>query len=127
MKTFYMNGILWHVKFVSPHSDWLVDRTGTLTVATTDPATSTVYLSDSLEGEFLLHVLIHELGHCILASYSLLDDIHRMVCPEYWIEMEEWICNFIANYGWQIFTDAYEILGYDALDILPYELERLIS
>lgn len=126
MKTFYMNGIIWRVKFVSPNSDLLVDRTGTLTVATTDPVSKTVYVSDSLEGEFLVRVLIHELGHCVLTSYSLLDDIHRMVYPEYWIEMEEWVCNFIANYGWQIFTQAYSILGYDALDILPYELERLI-
>ena len=126
MKTFYMNGIIWRVKFVSPNSDLLVDRTGTLTVATTDPVRKTVYLSDSLEGEFLVRVLIHQLGHCVLASYSLLDVIHRMEYPEYWIEMEEWVCNFIANYGWQIFTQAYSILGYDALDILPYELERLI-
>lgn len=126
MMTFYMNGIIWRVEFVSPHSDLLVDRTGAMTVATTDPMTHMVYLSDSLEGEFLIHVLIHELGHCILASYSLLDDIHRMCYPEKWIEMEEWVCNFLANYGWQVFTQAYSILGMNALDILPGELERLI-
>lgn len=124
---FYMNGYLWRVEFVSPDSDLLVDRTGTLTVATTDPTTHRIYLSNTLEGEFLIRVLVHELGHSVMVSYSLLDDIHRMVYPNHWIEAEEWVCNFIANYGWQIFTTAYLILGYEAIDILPNELERLIS
>lgn len=123
---FYMNGYLWRVEFVSPDSDLLVDRTGTLTVATTDPTTHKIYLSNTLEGEFLIRVLVHELGHSVMVSYSLLDDIHRMVYPNHWIEAEEWVCNFIANYGWQIFTTAYSILGYEAIDILPGELERLI-
>lgn len=123
---FYMNGYLWRVEFVSPDSDLLVDRTGTLTVATTDPTTHRIYLSNTLEGEFLIRVLVHELGHSVMVSYSLLDDIHRMVYPSHWIEAEEWVCNFIANYGWQIFTTAYSILGYEAIDILPNELERLI-
>lgn len=123
---FYMNGYLWRVEFVSPDSDLLVDRTGTLTVATTDPTTHRIYLSNTLEGEFLIRVLVHELGHSVMVSYSLLDDIHRMVYPNHWIEAEEWVCNFIANYGWQIFITAYSILGYEAIDILPNELERLI-
>lgn len=123
---FYMNGYLWRVEFVSPDSDLLVDRTGTLTVATTDPTAYRIYLSNALEGEFLIRVLAHELGHSVMVSYSLLDDIHRMVYPNHWIEAEEWVCNFIANYGWQIFTTAYSILGYEAIDILPNELERLI-
>lgn len=123
---FYMNEYLWRVEFVSPDSDLLVDRTGTLTVATTDPTTYRIYLSNTLEGEFLIRVLVHELSHSVMVSYSLLDDIHRMVYPNHWIEAEEWVCNFIANYGWQIFTTAYSILGYEAIDILPGELERLI-
>lgn len=113
--------------FVDPRSDLLVDRTGTLTVATTDPNTRCVYISNALSGDLLNRVLIHELGHCVMISYNLLDDIHRMVYPEYWVEMEEWICNFIADYGLQIFTAAYQILGDDAWLVIPYELERLVA
>lgn len=118
---------LWHVVFVHPDSDLLVDRTGVKTVATTDPMTRCIYLSGSLEGDFLNRVLIHELGHCVMISYNLLEDIHKMVKPQYWIEMEEWICNFIATYGVEVFKRAYDILGDDAWLIVPYELERLVS
>lgn len=127
MNQFTMNGYLWQIVFVDPSDPMLVDRTGVLTVATTDPITLTIYISNELSGEFLTHVLIHELGHCAIFSFDLLIDIHRMVKPEYWIDAEEWVCNFIADYGTQIFNTAYSILGDDAWIFIPYELERLIA
>ena len=127
MVTFYMNGYLWHVKYVKPFSPKLVDRTQNLCVATTDPNTKCIYLSSNLTGDFLNRVLIHELGHATMISYNLLDDIHRMVYQEYWVEAEEWVCNFIADYGLKIFRSAYEILGNQAWLYVPYELERLVA
>lgn len=122
-----MNGTLWRIKFVSQGSPTLIDRTGKSTVATTDARTHYIYLSDELEGDFLVRVLIHELGHCAMISFRLLDDIHRMVYPEYWIEAEEWLCNYLADYGLKIFSIMYSILGYEAWRCVPYEIERLIS
>ena len=127
MNQFTMNGYLWQIVFVDPYDPMLVDRTGALTVATTDPITLTVYISNELSGEFLTHVLIHELGHCAIFSFDLLYDIHRMVKPKYWVEAEEWVCNFIADYGAKIFSIAYSVLGDDAWIFIPYELERLIA
>lgn len=127
MRDFVLGGIFWRVRSVNPNSAMLIDRTGAHTVATTDPITHTVYISNQLAGEFLTHVIIHELGHCAIISFSLQDDIRRMVRPEYWIEAEEWACNFIADYGMRIFRAAYQILGDEALEYLPYELERLIA
>lgn len=122
-----MNGYLWRIKFVNPNSPFLVDRTSQLTVATTDPETHRIYLSSDLSGDFLITVLIHELGHCAIFSFNLLDDIHRMVSPEYWIEAEEWVCNFIADYGRSIFSIASSILGEKAWIFVPHEIERLIA
>lgn len=127
MVTFYMNGYLWHVKYVKPFSPKLVDRTRNLCVATTDPNAKCIYLSSNLTGDFLNRVLIHELGHATMISYNLLDDIHRMVYPDHWVEAEEWVCNFIADYGLKIFRSAYEILGDQAWLYVPYELERLVA
>lgn len=127
MNQFTMNGYLWQIVFVDPYDPMLVDRTDALTVATTDPTTLTVYISNELSGEFLTHVLIHELGHCAIFSFDLLYDIHRMVKPKYWVEAEEWVCNFIADYGAKIFSIAYSVLGDDAWIFIPYELERLIA
>ena len=126
MDSFTMNGYLWQVIFVDSDDPMLIDRTCELTVATTDPTNLCVYISNAIEGEFLSRVLVHELGHCAIFSFNLLDDIHRMVHPNYWIEAEEWVCNFIADYGVNIFSVAYSILGEDAIYIVPYKLERLI-
>lgn len=127
MDGFYLNGYLWRIKFVDPNSTMLIDRTGKQTVATTDPTTGYIYLANDLEDSFLTRVLIHEIGHCALFSFGLLYEIHRYVEPEYWIEVEEWICNFIADYGLRIFNAAYTILGEHALAYVPYELERWIA
>ena len=107
---FYMNGLHWQVIFVEPDDERLVDRTETLRVATTDPNSLCVYLSNDLEGEFLNTVLIHELSHCVMFSYNLLHDIHMMVDPRYWIRAEEWICNYMANYGERLVDLASQIL-----------------
>lgn len=115
MSSFRMNGYLWHVKFVDPESPMLVDRTNTQRVATTDPLARTVFLSTELEGPFLSRVLVHELGHCALFSYGLLQKIHQKVHPYYWVEAEEWVCNFIADYGKSIFLIADAILNNEGV------------
>lgn len=117
-----MNGYLWRVCYVDPNDPMLVDRTGTLTVATTDPATMCVYISNVLHGDFLWRVVIHELGHCAIFSFGLADDIHKMTYPKYWVEAEEWVCNFIANYGLSIFE-----AGHCVLDDIACEIERLVA
>lgn len=127
MNYFYMNGRLWRVVRVAPNAKELVDRTNKRTVATTDPRTSMVYISSEIYGSFFNRVLIHELGHCALISFGLLDDIHRMARPQYWVEAEEWVCNFIADYGLYIFQAAYSVLGDEAITRVPYELERIIA
>lgn len=127
MSTFRMNGYSWQIQRVTPDDPMLVDRTGVRTVATTDPMTRTVYLSTDLYGDFLIQVLLHELGHCALFSFGLIEELHRMVYPEYWMDAEEWVCNFIADYGFQIFSSAYRTLGWRALDKIPEGLEKWIQ
>jgi hypothetical protein len=40
---------------------------------------------------------------------------------------EEWVCNFIADYGAKIFSIAYSVLGNDAWMFIPYELDKVIA
>lgn len=127
LREFVMNGDLWHVRFTSPQNPVLVDRTNTLTVAVTDPDTMTIYLSDNLYGDFLQKVLIHELSHAVMYSYDLVSEIHRMCKKKYWIPMEEFCANLIANYGSEVFGIAYSVLGNQAIHIVPYHLERMIA
>ena len=126
MSTFVLNGLVWHVLFVDPESRYLVDRTNTLRLATTDPVRRRVFLSSRLHGDMLTRVLLHELGHCVMFSYGLDADIHRVVPPSLWIEAEEWVCNFIADYGRTIFELAYNVLGDDAWIYLSVALDQAI-
>lgn len=127
MQCFYLGTDLWRVLRVSPSDDRLIDRTNTLTVATTDPTNKTVCISEDVVGSFYVRVLIHEISHCALVSFGLLDDLRVMVKPEYLVQAEEWICNFIADYGTQVFDAAYSIMGADALEYVPSSIERLIA
>lgn len=122
-----MNGDLWRVKSVDPNDPELVDRTGKLCVATTNPETMCVYLSDSLKGTLFARVLIHELGHCTMVSFNLIDEIHRLVPPENWVEAEEFICNIIADYGLMIFDTAYQMFGDSALLYIPSMIEKFVA
>lgn len=124
---FTLNGIIWGVKIVSPTSHYLTDRTGLTRVATTDPDVHCIYLSSTLSGSFKTKVLLHELGHAVMVSYGLVDELHQFVEPYYWVEAEEWVCNFISDYGEQIFYQAYNILGDDAWNIIPSELAKIIA
>lgn len=122
-----MNGLFWQIVYVDEENPMLYDRTGELTVATTDPVSCKIYMLKTINGDFKRRVLCHELGHVTMISYNLLDEIHRMVKPKYWVEMEEWICNFIADYSLRIFEIAYEALGEDAWNTVPFAIEKLFS
>lgn len=124
---FYMNGLRWNVRWVNPSDPILVDRTNALTVAVTDPATMTIYLSDQLRGSFLTTVVLHELSHAMMISYGYLEQIHRYCKKKYWIDMEELIANLIAQQAKEIFQRAYDIVGDEAIRFVPYELERMVS
>lgn len=123
---FFMNGYHWHVVYVHPESSLLIDRTGSFRLATTDPTTLHIYISSEVTGDLLTTVLLHELAHCVMFSYGLIDEICFMTKKRYWIEMEEEICNIIADYGKIIFTTFKDIVGDDAMMYVPREMERLI-
>lgn len=105
----------------------LVDRTGNLRLATTDPDSHVISLSNRLNGGMLARVLIHEMGHAIMVSYNLIPELHKMVRPEHWIEAEEWVCNFIADYGMTVYDRASKVLGHRALECLPDAMSRLVA
>ena len=111
MRPFVLNGELWRVVPVRPGDERLTDRTGTERVATTDPSTRCVYLSRSLSGPFLETVLLHEIGHCALYSYGLLESLHRIVPRESWEDAEEWACNFLADHGRDVLHAARVAMG----------------
>ena len=115
MKKIILNGIEWDIIKVPSKHPYLVDRSNVLTVGTTDPIIRTIFISESLTGDFEKRVVAHELGHAVCFSYGLLDEIHRCCKKSHWVEMEEFICNFVADYGemiWDITRDITKVPLY---------------
>lgn len=108
-----MNGILWDVERVRNDDPRLVDRTGHHKLATTDPSTLEVCISEGATGPLFIKVLVHEVGHCSMISYGLLPSIRRFVRDDLWWEAEEWLCNYLADYGRDIMRAVSEVLGHD--------------
>lgn len=50
---FDINSIHWVLEYVNPYNPFLIDRTGRLTLGTTDPITKRVYVSNGLRGFML--------------------------------------------------------------------------
>lgn len=127
LKQFYMNGDLWRVRFVSPNDNVLIDRTGQRTLAVSDYSTMTISIASNLHGELLNRVFIHELGHCVMFSYGLLPELHRMVKKQYWVDAEEFVCNVLADYGHFVIRTARDVLGNKFTYVSPVGMERMIA
>lgn len=111
MMPFVLNGIVWVPVAVEPDDCRLVDRTGHLRLATTDTSRCVVYVSRKLNGRDLQTVMTHEVAHCALWSYGLLDSLHGIVPEDSWVDVEEWACNLVADFGAEIIEAAGRALS----------------
>lgn len=111
MRPFVLNGDIWRPVLVGRDGPRLIDRTGTSRLATTDPSTMCVYLSSGLRDLDLEVVLTHEVGHCAMYSYGLLESLHTIIPEDTWVDVEEWVCNYLANRGREIIHAANTALG----------------
>lgn len=92
--TFYMNGYEWNVYKVPANSPELTRSDGSVTVGMCDGIKRCIFLCDKLRGQFLRKVFIHEVCHSAVFSYGLELDVMQ----------EEFLCNFVASYGDEIFS-----------------------
>lgn len=91
----------------------LIDRAGTSRLAATDPSTMCVYLSNGPSGLDPEVVSTHEVGHCAMYGYGLLDSPHAITPEDTWVDVGEWVCNYPANRGREITHAADTAPGHD--------------
>ena len=89
---FLINNIYWKLTIVPPDFPLLRRMSGEYTVGACDNLTRTIYLSETLSGNFLKKVLCHEITHAAMFSYNV----------SLTIEQEEIIADIISTYGDQI-------------------------
>lgn len=119
MDGFKVGNDWWSVRMVGPDSPALIDRTGSRCLGTTDPSCHCVYLSDTIKGDMLARVLVHEMTHATLWSTGMIAELRSMVKPWRRIDAEEWVCNLMADFGWSTFVQARAIMGPRAIMYLP--------
>lgn len=98
---FTINGIVWNLRLVEPHSTMLMRSDNTYTFGMTDRNTHCIYISNRINGSFFDRVLCHELCHAFCLSYNLTMDI----------QTEEIVADFLATYGREVFALADELIS----------------
>lgn len=98
---FQVNGIYWKVIFVNPSSDDLRRDDGSITLGVCDNNVKCIYISSALRGLLYEKVLIHELTHAWIFSYGIYLTL----------EQEEFVCEFVSNYGRDILSMADELIS----------------
>lgn len=132
-----MNGLRWKLIPVEPGEKHLLDKSGARRLAATDLAAQEIYynkmyfrdnvfesIHSSMQfhptaGDLGIRIIVHEIGHCAIYSYNLLYDIHKVVKEEYWAEAEEWLCNYLCDYGMLIFNALCQTMGINGIVYTP--------
>lgn len=109
-----INGELWRVIRVPEGDPRLIDRTDTRRLATTDPATMTISVSDAVRPPLLDRVVLHEVAHAITVSYGILEALRANIPMRYWVPAEEWAAKLVEGYGMEAAALASRVLGRPA-------------
>lgn len=89
---FNINGEEWYIIGVDSNDRRLYRSDGSLSIASCDDNTKTVYINSALQGAKLKKVLCHEIVHAAMFSY----DVHLS------LDQEELVADLIATYGEEI-------------------------
>lgn len=111
MRPLVVNGDVWSIRRVPPGDPSLVDRTGHLRLATTDPSEMTINISSEVVPPMLDKVLLHEAAHAITISHGLLRPLRAVIPPELWTLVEEWSAELMEKHGIEAIIISSESLG----------------
>lgn len=94
----YINGLEWYIIFT--HNPYHLSIKGETHLGVTDINTNTIYIYSGLSGNLLRRVIMHELTHAYLYSYSL---------PMF---NQEPLCSFVDTHADNIISQTDHILDH---------------
>lgn len=94
-----INGEVWRIWLVSPHHPILLMGDGNYAIGACDDPLKLIAINNTLDKDYMKHVLCHELTHAAMFSYNV--DLSY--------EQEELIADLFATYGQEIIkiTNAF--------------------
>jgi len=111
VRPFVVNGEVWRVVRVPAGDPSLIDRTDTPRLATTDPATRTISVLESVMPPLLDRVMLHEAAHAITVSRGLLGRMRSVVPTSAWVPVEEWAAQLVEGHAIEAVAAASRSLG----------------
>lgn len=111
MRPFAANGQVWRVIRVPAGDPSLVDRTDTVRLATTNPATRVISINEAVVPPLLDKVLLHEIAHAITVSWGMLPRLRSEVMRRDLTGVEEWSAQLIENHAIEAIRAASDVLG----------------
>lgn len=111
MRPFVINGEVWRVIRVPAGDPRLIDRTGVARLATTDPRSRTICISEKVGPSLIDRVLLHEVAHAVTVSWGMLPRVRMDVLEGDTIGVEEWAAQLMENHAIEAIDAASTALG----------------
>lgn len=91
---------LWEIKFVNPMSNELITSSGDRILGVCDNNIKTIFIANNQTESKTEHIICHEITHAMCFEQNI-------TIP---YELEERLCNFMADYGREIIYIVDEFL-----------------
>lgn len=111
MRPLVIRGHVWRVVRVIPGDPLLVDRTGTSTIATTDPLRKVIRISTSVPLSMFDRVYLHEVAHAIMDETGVTELLSAVSDRDRRILFEETLAWFLETHAIEAIDAASRSLG----------------
>lgn len=111
MRPLVIRGSAWRVVRVYPGDPFLIDRTGSLRVATTDAESKTIRISEAVMPPMLDRVYLHEAAHATMEEAGVPDLLPAGAMRVY---LEELIAWFLETHAIEVVDAVSASLGRPA-------------
>lgn len=96
-----INDNLWRIQFTYPQNPNLRMSDGRQVLGLCDNNIKTIFIADNQTDVKTEHIICHEITHAICMEYDIYLEL----------EMEEWLCNFMADHGREVIDILDTILS----------------
>lgn len=106
-----IRGSVWRVARVSPGNPFLIDRTGVLRIATTDPVGKVIRISYAVPASLFDQVYIHEAAHAMMIEAGITDVLWQVTEERRQVLTEEMLAWFLEHHAIEVIDAVSQSLG----------------